>query len=192
MSIIPTPVPDSAIRALETDIGAFIEKPSRVANAFLALPMFVVDQQEGLDVERLGASLQPDAWRFVMSVDGDEMAIMDVARETVAYSLAAVSEDTARAKELLRLVNRACAALPWEAEDEVELRLFEAPSFHIRAVWLHDRSRRHSDYFLMFDRRGRWPEELLTANQFKILFDHARLAKLGPRGVVDYDEPESA
>jgi hypothetical protein len=197
MSLLAVEPPTAAVAALKSMIGAHLSRAAQVDVSSLTpikeVPVFVIDQTEPISVSDLN-HLQPAAWRFVLFRKGKgEYATGDVTPTDDSYRLSMVTTSQARARELLMGIDNAEHALQdnVSAARPFELRLLEAPAFHLRAVWLHNGTDPSSrdDLFAVVKGRSPYPRDsLVTANNFVDLFNNVQLAKLKTRNIVDYNQ----
>lgn len=198
MSLSPLPPPTEAVRALQSMIGAHLSRGAQINESSLKpvkeVPVFVIDQAMPLNVSDLDHLQKPAAWRFVLLRKEDgEYATGDVTPTNGSYTLSTVTTNQARARELLTGIGSAEHALQDtpSANRRFELRLLEAPAFHIRAVWLHNPATSFSRDDLFAIVHGRSPykrDALVTAKSFVDLFNTVQSAKLKNRNAANYDE----
>lgn len=183
MSLQALQPPEAAVAALRSSIGAHLSRTSETDPSsykpIKQAPVYVIDQAEPVLVDDLD-HLKPAAWRFVLFRNPREYATGDVTATKDTYKLSMVTTNQARAEELLARINRAENALQDRAApDRFELRILEAPAFHVRAVWLHDRAASVSDSDLFSVVRGQGPhrrDRLVSLNKFIKLLNRAQSA----------------
>jgi hypothetical protein len=194
---VQMPDPPKAITAALTSmIGAHLSRavaaePSTYTPD-LHVPVFVVDQTVSIKIDDL-THLKPVAWRFVIRRGGEPCATGDVTATDGSFALSSVTPGWEYAQKLLAAVNSATSAAQNRApRDRFELRLLEAPAFHVGALWLHDQVPSFdgvNDFFSVLQggdsRIGR---NLVTATDFVGLLNRAQSSKLKDIHLVDYDK----
>jgi hypothetical protein len=192
MSVAYREAPEAAKAALRGAITMFMDPvtPATLEEPQDAVPVFVFDSKAPLTVSELLGLEQPTAWRFVLKEHGVPVATGDVTRTSNSYELSSVSDDSTQTRAFLKAISD--AALATEDRGNFELRLFEAPAFHVYAVWLHP-SQPLPDYFaLLHARQPQVREKLVTADDLIQIVSQAQATKLGPRGMVNYSREPPA
>src|SRR5260370_10747 len=154
----------------------------------LAAPVYVIDRVEPLSITELD-HVQPVAWRFVLSYQGNPCATGDVARVGGSYALSMATANEPRAREIVAAVRTASEALASRSQqDRFGLRLFEAPAFHVHALWLHASS--SSLFDVAHGLTPHYAGVLIEAPEFLVIFNNSQSAKLRNQVDLDYrNEP---
>jgi hypothetical protein len=159
------------------------------------VPIYIIDQYEPISVGEFD-QLTPTAWRFILYRNrGQQYATGDVTSIGKSYELSAVTTDQAHARELLAGIDSAEQALQHRAAPtRFELRILEAPAFHVQALWLHEHGKpaARGDLFSVFTGPGPSPRDrLVTASTLTELLNKARSAKLENCGGFSFEsEPD--
>ena len=149
-----------------------------------AVPVFVVDSAGPMSIGDL-AHLKRAAWRFVIKSRGVPYATGDVADSDGTFRLSMVTAGSA-ATTAIDQVHRAVQEVQNKVpQDSFELRLFEAPAFHVRAVWFHG----ETDLFSILQ----WDDQqksipLITADDFLNSLNRIQSSKIDAAKRVDYHQ----
>jgi hypothetical protein len=193
MSLHVLEPPEAAIAALKSMIGAHLSRTaiadySKSFTWELRAPVFVSDQVNALSVGDLDHFKPATAsiWRFILRHEGIPFATGDVTRTVGPYQLSLVSTNEGRALALVSAIERAADALAKQegSDAHFELRIFEAPAFHFRALWLSS----HIELFVILQEGSLSSNTLLPAALFIEHFNNLRSAKLKNLVYLDYDK----
>jgi hypothetical protein len=195
MSLQTVQPPKAAVTALNSNIAAHLSQTTRASvssyKPIKQVPVYVIDQSEPISIREFD-QLTPAAWRFVLYRHrGHQYATGDVTSTGKSYQLSAVTTNQAHAQELLAGIDSAEQALQHRGTPtSFELRILEAPAFHVRALWLHNHGApaARGDLFSMFTEPGPKPQDgLVTTSKLIELLNKARSAKLENRGGFSFE-----
>jgi hypothetical protein len=193
--------PKAALAVLNLNIGVHLSrKHETVVSSYKPIkqvPVYVIDHSEPISVSEF-EDLKPAGWRFILSGSpGNHYATGDVTATGKSYKLSAVTTDQSAAQQLLAGIDSAKRALQNQgAETRLDLRILEAPAFHVRVLWLHNHGRTtlHGDLFSVVNCHRPQPREgLITVDELIELLNKALSAKLRRRGGFSLEnEPETS
>lgn len=202
MSLHVLEPPEAAIAALKSMIAAHLSHTAIAdySQSFtweLRAPVFVSDQVNPLsvgDLDRLQSATAP-IWRFILHHKGIPFATGDVTQTVGSHQLSLVSTNEGRALALVSAIERAADALAKQegSDARFDLRIFEAPAFHFRALWFSRnidalRFSRNIDLFVILQEGSSHSSMLLPAALFIERFNNLRSAKLKNLVYLDYDK----
>ena len=192
---VPDP-PRAATTALRSMIGElFSPAPAADSSPYepgIHVPVFVVDQTESIKIDDL-THLKPIAWRFVIQLHGKPCGTGDVTATNGSFALSSVTPGWKYADKLLSAVDSARSAVQNQGpQGHFELRLLEAPAFHVGALWFHNEQAASFDegrdlFSVLQGRDSHIGSSLVTATDFVQLLNRAQSSKLRTINFVDYN-----